>query len=289
MIEINRISELKDYLKSEKEKGKIIGFVPTMGFLHEGHLKLVEKAKEGTDLTVMSIFVNPLQFGEGEDFEDYPRDHDRDMRLAETHGVDVLFYPHISEMYPGPMSATLTVHEGTEVLCGASRPGHFDGVATVVMKLFQAVNPDYAYFGMKDAQQVAVIKRMVSDYHMDVTVVPVDIVREEDGLAKSSRNVNLTESEREEAPQIYKTVKEAVTKALSGEFQFSYELESWTRSKLEKRISGQIDYVSVYRFPELTPLSRLEGDLILAVAVYYSNARLIDNQTWRQGEMEGEN
>ncbi|PYZ94542.1 pantoate--beta-alanine ligase [Salipaludibacillus keqinensis] len=286
MIEINTIKEMKQWVLSRKKEGQTVGFVPTMGFLHEGHLSLVKKAKSESDVVIMSVFVNPLQFGEGEDFEEYPRNKHRDEDLAKDHGVDVLFYPDAKEMYPGPMSVSMKVHHGVDVLCGASRPGHFDGVATVVMKLFQITDPDKAFFGMKDAQQVAVIQNMVRDFHLDVDVVPVDIVREEDGLAKSSRNVNLSESERKEAHHLSKTLNQAKVEVVEGRISTSKALEAWTRKELAQRITGKLDYVQVLRFPDLMELTDLQGKIILAVAVFYDRARIIDNITWEIGKGE---
>lgn len=287
MIEINTIQQMNQWTQSKKQEGYKIGFVATMGFLHEGHLSLIERAKEETDIVVMSVFVNPLQFGEGEDFEEYPRDKNRDATLAAEHGVDVLFYPTIDEMYPSPMSVTLKVHHGVNVLCGASRPGHFDGVATIVLKLFQIIKPDKAFFGMKDAQQVSVIQKMVDDFHLKIDIVPVDIIRESDGLAKSSRNVNLSEIERNEAPKIYETLKKAKQQAQDNQITSGLEMELWVEKQLTTKLSkGKIDYVQVLRFPDLTePTTTFEGEMILAVAVHYEHARLIDNITWNQVEI----
>ncbi|RKL67557.1 pantoate--beta-alanine ligase [Salipaludibacillus neizhouensis] len=277
MIEMKTRQELTTWIKKQKQLGSTIGFVPTMGFLHEGHLSLVEQAKKKADIVVMSIFVNPLQFGEGEDYESYPRDHDRDKELADSHGVDVLFSPGVEEMYPRPMSTTLVVHEGTDVLCGQSRPGHFNGVATVVLKLLQITSADYAYFGLKDAQQVAIIQRMVEDFHLATEIIPIDIVRESDGLAKSSRNVNLNLEERQEAPEIYSCLKDASRKTQNGDFTNSTDLEDWVRLQLQKKLTGKIDYVQVLEFPSLKAPKQLEGKILLATAVYYKRARLIDN------------
>ncbi|WP_416151769.1 pantoate--beta-alanine ligase [Salipaludibacillus sp. HK11] len=283
MIEINTIKGMNEWTKSKKSEKLSVGFVPTMGFLHEGHLSLIERAKQETDLVVMSVFVNPLQFGEGEDFDDYPRDKQRDASLAEAHGVDVLFYPDVEEMYPTPLSVTLKVHQGVDVLCGGSRPGHFDGVATIVMKLLQIIEPEKAFFGMKDAQQVSVIKRMVTDFNLKIEIVAVEIVRDEDGLAKSSRNVNLSSSERAEATKIYQTLKQVKHKALDKHTSDIPGLERWTKNQLKSQlIEGEIDYVQILNFPELTMPTDYEGEMILAVAVYYERARLIDNITWHQ-------
>jgi len=282
MIEINTIQEMNRWTETKKREGYTIGFVPTMGFLHEGHLSLLKRAKEETDKVVMSVFVNPLQFGEGEDFEEYPRDKQRDAALAEKNGVDVLFYPTVAEIYPSPMSVTLKVHHGVDVLCGASRPGHFDGVATIVLKLFQMIKPDKAFFGMKDAQQITVIERMVVDFYLKIDIVRVGIIREKDGLAKSSRNVNLSSAERDEAPIIYETLKKARQQALDKQIISASELTLWVEEQLATRLMGTVDYVQVLRFPDLTTPATFEGEMILAIAVYYEHARLIDNITWNQ-------
>ncbi|MBU9723917.1 MULTISPECIES: pantoate--beta-alanine ligase [Bacillaceae] len=277
MNTFHTISEIRNWIKTNKLNGKTIGFVPTMGFLHEGHLSLIDAAKRENDLVILSIFVNPLQFGEGEDFEDYPRNYEKDSKLAEEHGVDAIFHPSINEMYPKKMSATITVHEGTDVLCGVNRPGHFDGVATVVMKLFSITTPDKAYFGMKDAQQVAVIERMVSDFHLDLEIVRCPTLRENDGLAKSSRNVYLSEVEREEAPKIYKVLMETKDVILGDMRPSVQQVKQFLTEKLTKELSAKVDYGEVLSFPTLEHPQQLSGELLIAVAVKYSKARLIDN------------
>lgn len=277
MKQFNEIKAIKSWIRVQKSNGMTIGFVPTMGFLHEGHLSLVKKAKEENDIVILSIFVNPLQFGVGEDFEFYPKDEERDLNLAGEVGVDAVFIPSIREMYSNKMSATFKVHEGAEVLCGASRPGHFDGVATVVMKLFGIVTPDKAYFGLKDAQQVAVIERIVKDYHLDIAIRRGPTVRETDGLAKSSRNVNLTSAERREAPAIYKTLEYLRGQMLSGALTNAREVEKILMKELTDKLTATIDYAEVRAFPTLTKLDKMQGEIIVAVAVKYSKVRLIDN------------
>jgi pantoate--beta-alanine ligase len=275
---ITTIHEMQDRIRKLKKAGKSIGFVPTMGYLHEGHMQLLKEARKANDVVVLSIFVNPLQFGPNEDFDTYPRDFERDKKIAETIEVDILFYPDKNEMYKKPMSVTVVVHERTNVLCGQKRPGHFDGVATVLTKLFNIVQPDRAYFGMKDAQQVAVVSGLIEDFNFPVELVPVETVREEDGLAKSSRNVNLTEQERKEAPAIYESLclaKEAIVK---GERSPS-KIREMIIHYLESKISGTIDYVEIYSYPDLKSLSTLTGKIIVAVAVKFTKARLIDNIT----------
>ncbi|PTL40341.1 pantoate--beta-alanine ligase [Alkalicoccus saliphilus] len=279
MKKITTIREMQKISNDLSRQGNAIGFVPTMGYLHEGHMSLVDAAAEQCDTVVMSIFVNPLQFGEGEDFESYPRNAEGDRKLAEERGVDILFIPDAEEMYPRPMTSIVKVKQGTDVLCGASRPGHFDGVATVVMKLFQAVRPSKAFFGQKDAQQVAVVSNMVEDYHLNIEIIPVPVKREKDGLAMSSRNVRLLKEERREAPLIYKTLIEAAEKIQSDKIS---DPVSEARSKLAG-LSGTVDYLELRTYPDLKEADGTEsGTLLLAAAVKYEQARLIDNVMWNQ-------
>ncbi|ADU30166.1 pantoate--beta-alanine ligase [Evansella cellulosilytica] len=280
------IPALKIWLKDNKSNNASIGYVPTMGFLHEGHEALLNKAIEENDLVVLSIFVNPLQFGENEDFDRYPKNIEKDIEVAKKYGVDAIFHPSVHEMYPSEMSATFKVHH-MDVLCGAKRPGHFDGVATVVMKLFGIVTPDRAYFGLKDAQQVAVIERLVKDYHLNIDIVRVPTVRENDGLAKSSRNVNLTKSERAEAPYIYKTLLEVKNWILDERCYDTDKIEVKLKTLLSKRLSGNLDYAEVRGFPSLKKMKTLSSDVMIAVAIKYSKARLIDNVIFHLEEKEG--
>ncbi|AOM82835.1 pantoate--beta-alanine ligase [Salisediminibacterium beveridgei] len=276
---IYSISDLKKSILAQKRAHRSIAFVPTMGYLHDGHLSLVKDAKEAGDTIVMSIFVNPLQFGPGEDFDTYPRDHERDIALAKENGVDILFLPNQDELYPRNMSATIKVHEGTDVLCGRSRPGHFDGVATVVMKLFQLVEPDVACFGMKDAQQVAIIERLVEDFHLSVEINRGDIVRESDGLAMSSRNVRLIDAERNEAPLISTILKETVDFIHRGRYSSPQEAANDACQRLSKELSADVEYVELLTFPDLSePDTFSTQEMLLATAVKYSEVRLIDNQ-----------
>lgn len=196
---VTTINDMQEIVKSYRSQGETIGFIPTMGALHDGHLKMMRMSVENNDVTVISVFVNPLQFGPNEDFDAYPRQIDQDVKAVESINVDYVFYPSVGEMYPDQLDITLKVGRLAEVLEGAQRPGHFEGVVTVVNKLFNIVSPDYAYFGKKDAQQLAIIEKMVKDFNHPIQIVGVDIVREEDGLAKSSRNVYLTQEERKEA------------------------------------------------------------------------------------------
>jgi pantoate--beta-alanine ligase len=273
---VTTIKEMQEVIWKQKGQSKSIGFVPTMGFLHEGHLTLIKEAKQENDLVVLSIFVNPLQFGPGEDFETYPRDFERDQALAESEKVDFLFYPTPKEMYPANLSVTLTVHDRTDVLCGKSRPGHFDGVVTVVSKLFHIIQPTRAYFGKKDAQQLAVIEGLTKDLNFSVQIVPVDIVREKDGLAKSSRNVNLSFQDRMEAPILYQSLMAAKTAIEAGERSPENIIELVSKMLLTAERS-KIDYVEVLSYPELEPIDNLAGRFIIALAVKFEQVRLIDN------------
>ncbi|WP_027954394.1 pantoate--beta-alanine ligase [Halobacillus kuroshimensis] len=273
---LGNIRDVQQHVKQVKKEGRTVGFVPTMGYLHEGHLKLIETARSENDIVILSIFVNPLQFGAGEDLDTYPRDEERDRNLAEEHGVDVLFLPTTAMMYPEPMSIQLSVTKRTDVLCGKSRPGHFDGVAAVLTKLFNIVMPDQAYFGMKDAQQVAVVDALINDFNYDIQLVPVATVREEDGLAKSSRNVHLTAGERDEAPAIQESLQVGRQMVEDGERSPARIIESVTKF-LESRTRGRIDYIELLSYPELTSVDVIDRPVILAAAVFYERARLIDN------------
>ncbi|MBM0064675.1 pantoate--beta-alanine ligase [Alkalicoccobacillus gibsonii] len=272
---IKTIDSLRRDLQLRKADGHSVGFVPTMGALHEGHLSLIHQARDNHEVVVVSVFVNPLQFGEGEDFESYPRDIERDQQLCEEAGVDILFYPSVEEMYPREASVEIRVVQGVDVLCGKSRPGHFDGVATVVLKLLHMVEPNAAYFGQKDAQQVAVIKQMVQTLSMSVQIIACPTVREEDGLAKSSRNVNLNTRERELAPALYSTLIKAAELAKSGSSRT--ELMEYVVKNLDQLELGSIDYVDVLTYPELVASEQLSGTVIIAVAYQFSRARLIDH------------
>ncbi|MFC7370541.1 pantoate--beta-alanine ligase [Fictibacillus iocasae] len=275
MKTIHTAAELKQCITDQKKADRTIGFVPTMGYLHEGHLSLIRRAKAENDYVIVSIFVNPLQFGPNEDFDRYPRDIERDQMLAAESGTDLLFHPSVEMMYPKQPTVTLKVSERADVLCGGSRKGHFDGVATVVAKLFMLTQPDRAYFGLKDAQQVSVIEAMVSDLNLPVNIVPCDTVREKDGLAKSSRNVFLTKEERTEAAGIYAALKEAGEMLLSG-MNVNEAQKRFGRS-LAQRVSGEVDYAEILSYPELLPPNDNSARLIAAAAVKYSKARLIDN------------
>ena len=273
---ISTVSTIQEKIMQLKATGKTVGFVPTMGFLHEGHLSLVEKAKNENDIVIMSIFVNPLQFGPNEDFDRYPRDIKRDTMLAIEAGVDILFHPQVEDMYPEPLSMKVIVEKGVNVLCGKTRPGHFDGVATVVLKLFQIVMPTRAYFGMKDAQQVAVIENMIRDFHLPVQLVRCETLREKDGLAKSSRNVYLLPQERDEAAVLYESLHTAKKRILEGETCVT-TVKKEMKDLIEKKTSSSIDYVEILSYPQLAPIQEKDGEIIIAIAVKFSKARLIDN------------
>lgn len=275
---IETVKELREYLAGQRAAGKTVGFVPTMGFLHEGHLSLIREAKAENDVVVVSDFVNPTQFGPNEDFESYPRNIERDTELALSAGADVIFYPSVSEMYP-PESSTYVEVEGniTRVLCGASRPTHFRGVTTVVNKLFNIVEPNKAYFGQKDAQQVAVLTKMVKDLHMDIELIICPIVREPDGLAMSSRNTYLSAEERKQAVILNQALKKAKNAFANGEKDV-VKLTGIITDKINEMPLAVIDYVSILDFPSLKPIITIEKDALAAVAVKFGKTRLIDNE-----------
>lgn len=272
---IRTIPELRGLLDRDRQGGKTVGFVPTMGFLHEGHLALVDKARQQNDIVVMSIFVNPAQFGPGEDFEAYPRDEKRDAEKAAYSGVDILFMPTREEVYPRPSDIQILPGFQATMLCGASRPGHFDGVLKVVLKLFNIVDPDRSYFGLKDAQQLAIIETFVRDFNLRTKIVRVPTVREKDGLAKSSRNVNLSEQERRESPVIHEALK--IGNALFEQGAAQQEIEREVVKHITSNSSGAVDYVSLLSYPALAPFEYGKEEAILACAVKFKKTRLIDN------------
>jgi pantoate--beta-alanine ligase len=253
-----------------------VGMVPTMGALHEGHLSLIRIARAENDMVVVSIFVNPAQFGPSEDLAKYPRDLERDRRVAEEAGADLIFNPSVVEMYPEAYSTWVDVEGLTAGLCGRSRPGHFRGVCTVVSKLFAICRPDRAYFGEKDAQQLAVIKRMVRDLNTPVQIVPCPTVREADGLAMSSRNVRLTPEQRAQAPVLHRALELARELVRKGE-RDAATLDGAIRSVLVEAPLGEVDYVEIVDAANLTPISTIAGESLIAVAVRFGDVRLIDN------------
>lgn len=296
MITVRTIAELRAAVRrlqqeAEQQSGRAeVGFVPTMGYLHEGHASLMRQAKEQCAVTVLSIFVNPIQFGPNEDLAQYPRDEERDLKLAASLGIDIVFLPAPEEIYPQPTKTTIHVREVTEPLCGASRPGHFDGVTTVVAKLFHIVKPDRAYFGMKDAQQVAVIQQMVDDLNFDVLIVPCPIVREADGLALSSRNVYLSGEEREQALGLSRSLRMAEEWLREEPGLTAEEVKSRIRQVIGQAPLADIDYVDILTFPALQalpsdePVGNAGSDVLIALAVRFGRTRLIDNRLFsRQG------
>lgn len=273
---VERIKDMNSIVSQFKSQGKTIGLVPTMGALHDGHLKMMKQSIEENDVTAVSIFVNPLQFGPNEDFDDYPRPFESDLEKLKQIGVDYVFHPTVEEMYPGELEMTITVGHLAQVLEGKKRPGHFDGVVTVVNKLFNIIQPTRAYFGKKDAQQLAIIEKMVEDFNHSVQIVPIDIVREEDGLAKSSRNIYLTEQERIEAVHLSKSLTLAKKKYDEGERNSDVLIQAITQY-LESNVSGDIVEVAIYSYPELEEQHTIEGQIFISLAVKFSQARLIDN------------
>ncbi|SHI42826.1 pantothenate synthetase [Malonomonas rubra DSM 5091] len=261
---------------AERSEGRRISFVPTMGYLHAGHISLLEEGRKRGDLLVLSIFVNPTQFGQGEDFEDYPRDLQRDAELADEAGVDIIFAPVASAMYPKGYATYVYVENITEGLCGASRPGHFRGVTTVVSKLFNIVQPHVALFGNKDFQQLAVIRRMVLDLNMPIEVVGMPIFREEDGLAMSSRNVYLSAEQRKQALALSQALTTARNLAAVGDLDCA-EIISTISEDIAKQPDARIDYIKICHQLTLHEQSAVDQDSVLLLAVYIGKTRLIDN------------
>jgi len=268
--------EMQDLANWLRAKGRSIGFVPTMGAFHEGHLSLMRRSRAENEISVVSIFVNPTQFCLDEDYESYPRDMERDQEKAEGVGVDYLFCPSVEDMYPQGYSTFVNVEGLTETLCGASRPGHFKGVATVVTKLFNIVMPHRAYFGQKDYQQALVIKRMVTDLNMDIEIVVMPIVREKDGLAMSSRNAYLSPREREAALILSRSLSLAEERIKAGERDAMAVLREMTEL-IERERMAKIDYVALCHPETLEDLERIEDRALIALAVKIGKARLIDN------------
>ena len=276
---IGTINEVRNIVKEWKAQGLTVGFVPTMGYLHEGHESLIKKANEENDRVVVSIFVNPIQFGPKEDLSTYPRDLESDTILCKGAGADIIFHPENEEMYFEDFSTFVDMKGLTDELCGKSRPTHFRGVCTVVSKLFNIVAPHRAYFGEKDAQQLAVIKRMVRDLNIDVEVIGCPIVREEDGLAKSSRNTYLSEEERKAATILNKALTEAKNKIANGERVASNIINSITET-ISTEPLAKIDYVQVVDSFSMESVSTLEKSVLVAIAVFIGKTRLIDNFTY---------
>lgn len=275
--EINTIKDLRGALKEERRRGKSIGFVPTMGYLHEGHLTLMREAKKRADIVVASIFINPTQFGPNEDLDKYPRNIERDRQMAGEAGVDHLFVPTVDEIYPEGYATYVNVGGGLDgVLCGKNRPGHFRGVATVVAKLLNIVQPDIAFFGEKDWQQLTIIKRMVCDLNIDVEIAQVPTVREKDGLAMSSRNSYLSPQERETALVISRALKQARDMARSGENDAQKIMASLRQMIAEQELI-ELDYLEICDPVSLNPVEDIKGDALVAIAARAGSTRLIDN------------
>ena len=270
------IKETRNQVKSWKEEGLKVGLVPTMGYLHEGHKSLIDRARAENDRVVVSIFVNPMQFGPGEDLEAYPRDLERDSKICEG-GVDLIFHPEVEEMYGPDFHGFVDMTVLPEKLCGASRPVHFKGVQTVVTKLFHIIPAHRAYFGQKDAQQLAIIRRMVIDLDFDIEIIGCPIIREADGLAKSSRNTYLSEEERKQAVILNASLEEAMKAIEEGE-QDAAAIKAKITEKLNTCPLARIDYVEVVRFDTIQPIDKIEGAVLIAIAVYIGTTRLIDNR-----------
>lgn len=271
---ITTIENIRNIVKQWKEQGYSIGFVPTMGYLHDGHAALIDQARKCNDKVIVSIFVNPTQFGENEDLNSYPRDMNRDASLCEDHKADIIFAPTPDEMYHD-RKAFVNIVELSDTLCGVSRPIHFKGVCTVVAKLFNIIQPTNAYFGEKDAQQLAIIRKMVYDLNFPVNIIGVPIVRESDGLAKSSRNTYLSKEERKAATILYKAIqkgKQAIKRGASADSIINTMTETINTEPLAK-----IDYISVVDANTMQPIHKITAPVLVAMAVYIGSTRLIDN------------
>jgi len=276
MLILHTVRETQEYVISAKNEGKSVGFVPTMGFFHEGHLSLMRRARSENDIVVVSIFVNPTQFGPGEDFEQYPRDMSRDVRMAEDIGVDVIFNPSVEEMYPAGYSSYVDIKHVTERWEGEFRPGHFKGVATVVLKLFNIVPAHRAYFGCKDYQQLKVVERMVRDLNIPIDIVPMPTVREDDGLAMSSRNTYLTQEERKAALILCRSLnyaKDLLEQGVRDGDELRRQIEQFIRTEP----LAQLDYVGVADPETLEPLRVITTNAVVLLAVRIGRTRLIDN------------
>ena len=273
---VKTVKEVRDIVSGWKREGLSVGLVPTMGYLHEGHRSLIEKSVSENDRTVVSVFVNPIQFGPSEDLASYPRDLQRDIDVVSSAGGDLIFHPEPSEMYPGHFTSFIDTSETTELLCGAVRPGHFRGVCTVVGKLFNIVMPERAYFGQKDAQQLATIRRFVRDLNFNVQIVACPIVRESDGLAKSSRNTYLSADERQAALVLSQSLQKGKALIDAGERDAAAVKEA-IRAHLLTQPLARIDYVEVVDNENIRRVERISGSTLVAIAVYIGKTRLIDN------------
>lgn len=272
----NTVDKVRETVKTWKAQGLSVGLVPTMGYLHEGHQSLIKRAVQENDRVVVSIFVNPIQFAPNEDLETYPRDLEKDSILCNDTGADLIFHPQPEEMYPNGFSTQVVMNNLTTELCGKTRPTHFSGVCTVVGKLFNIVAPNRAYFGEKDAQQLAIIKRMVKDLNFDIEIVGCPIIRESDGLAKSSRNTYLNEQERKAALILSKSILLGKEMAANGERSSAVIIKAMT-DLINTEPLAKIDYVSIVNAETIEPVDKLNGEILAAVAVYIGKTRLIDN------------
>jgi len=268
--------EITSISRGLRKKGKSVGFVPTMGCLHEGHLSLIKKARSENDIVVVSIFINPTQFGPKEDFKKYPRNIKRDSRLAKSAGCDIIFYPDTKFMYPKGCSTFVEVEGLAEFMCGASRPTHFRGVTTVCSKLFNIVEPDIAYFGQKDYQQAIMIKKMVSDLNMDPKIKLLPIIREKSGLAMSSRNNYLTELQKKDAAVLYQALKKAKAMIRSGQ-KHTYRIKAVMESMILKKENFKVDYITIADPDTLKEKNKIDSKVLVALAVRLNRTRLIDN------------
>ena len=273
---VSTVCETRAQVKEWKKQGLTVGLVPTMGYLHEGHQSLIKKAVEENDRVVVSVFVNPIQFAPNEDLETYPRDLEADKRLCDSTGAALIFHPTPDEMYPDSFSTHIQMDNLTKELCGKTRPTHFGGVCTVVGKLFNIVHPDKAYFGQKDAQQLAIIKRMVRDLNFDIEIVGCPIIREPDGLAKSSRNTYLNADERKAALILSKAIKLGEELVADGERNAQTIIKAMT-DKINTEPLARIDYVNVVDALSIEPLDVIKDEVLVAIAVYIGKTRLIDN------------
>jgi len=284
---VTRLEDMQRLSLEYKRRGKTVGFVPTMGYLHEGHTSLINIARKHADIVVVSIFVNPIQFGPSEDYNRYPRDIERDKEILEKMGVDIMFYPSVDDLYPEGFTTYVEVKGLSDKLCGRYRPGHFRGVTTVVAKLFNIVIPDIAVFGEKDAQQAIIIKRMVRDLNFPVKIIVGPTVREPDGLAMSSRNEYLTEEERKVAPAIYQSLLLAKNLVEQGERDASKIIAAMYEF-LSKYERIKVEYIEIVDKEGLNPIERLEkGEALIAIAAYLGKARLIDNISVKVGGDDG--
>lgn len=274
MIVIEDVDEMASACQALKCEGKRIAFVPTMGYLHEGHLSLMKEGKKRGDILVVSIFINPAQFNSSEDFDIYPENLKRDKKVLEECAVDILFFPNSSHIYPSGYQTTIEVKDLSKGLCGDSRPGHFSGVVTIVAKLFNIVSPDIALFGEKDFQQLAIIKQMVQDLNYQIEILGMPIVREEDGLAMSSRNAHLKPEERSKAISIYQSLKKGESVYNKGEKDVE-SIIACAKKSVDENIN--IDYMEIRDMKTLLPLERVEGKALFAVAATVGKTRLIDN------------